>query len=120
MRFQFAAPDLSAPTLETLEEHSKKMFKKIERILPKNIEDPLLRISVGKDGEEFHIVAELHAFEILVVKTSDRDLRYGIDVLSHELKNLLNKHKEKRFGMVKMTDKIKQLRNKILNRDYIQ
>jgi len=119
MNYLFTAPSLSKPTFETLEEYSKKKFNKIEKFIkPNNDEVPLLKISVNKDGDEFLLTVEIHTFENTLIKHKDRDLRRAIDLASHQLKDKLIKDKEKKFSVGKLKEKVQDLRNKILNREY--
>ncbi len=119
MQYHFTAPSISKPTYETLEEHSRKAFHKIERLLANDSTEPTLRISVNKDGDEFIVLAELHNNELIVSKAHDRDLRRAVDKTSHEMKTLLTKVKSRRMDH-KITEKIQNLRNKLLNRTYVE
>jgi ribosome-associated translation inhibitor RaiA len=119
MQYLFIAPGLTKPTFETLEFYSKKMFKKIDRLLITPEREPVLRISVAREGNEFIITVELHAFKNIIVKEKDRDLRKAISLASNNLKLTLAKNKEKR-NHFKLTEKVQELRNKLLNRDYLE
>lgn len=115
MKYLFTAPDLTPPTYETLEEQSFKAFSKIERLL-KDYNESSLRISATKDGDEFLITAELSTFDNFVTKEKNRDLRYAIDSVAKEIRTQLIKKKSKK-GLRKMTDKIQELRDELLNRN---
>lgn len=114
MKYLFVAPDLTPPTYQTLEEKAYKAFSKIDKLLAK--EEATLRISVTKEGEEYCITVELWNSENIVSKVKNRDLRAGIDDVAKEVKSQLLKKKDKK-GLRKMNDKIKNLRNKLLNRN---
>ncbi|CAG1770890.1 hypothetical protein BAC3_01404 [uncultured bacterium] len=117
MKYLFTAPGLSAPTYETLEEHTYKAFGKIERLVPQNGDgEATLRISVAKEGDEFVVTGELSVLGGCVSKEKNRDLRRAIDKLSHEIRALIVKNKTKR-RLNKMTDKIRNLRDQLLNRN---
>jgi len=114
MKYLFVAPSLTPPTHETLEEHAYRAFKKVEHIL--NNEGATLRISVNKEGEEFVVMAELWNSVNIVSKEKNRDMRFAIDGVAMEVKNQLIKKKDKK-GLRKMNEKIKGLRDQLLNRN---
>lgn len=114
MKYLFVAPALTPPTYQTLEEQVYKAFKKIEHLL--NNEEATLRISVSKEGEEFVVIAELSNSVNVVSKEKNRDLRIAVDVVAKEVKNQFIKKKDKR-GLRKMNEKIKGLRDSLLNRN---
>jgi len=114
MKYLFVAPSLTPPTYETFEQQVYKSFAKIDKLMAN--EDATLRVSVTKDGEEFSVTAELWNSENLLSKEKNRDLRAAIDIVSKEIKTQLLKNKDKR-GLRKMSDKVVNLRNKLLNRN---
>jgi ribosome-associated translation inhibitor RaiA len=119
MQYHFIAPTLTKPTYETLELEAQKMFKKIERLVHMKDGEPVLRISVSKEGDVFIITAELNIFNNLLIKSKHRDLRRAISEASIELKHMVTKSKEKRNNF-KIHQKVIDLRNNILNRNYIE
>lgn len=114
MKYLFVAPSLTPPTYQTLEDQVYKAFKKVENLL-KN-EQATLRISVSKEGEEFVVMAELSNSVNVVSKEKNRDLRVAVDSVAMEVKNQFLKKKDRK-GLRKMNEKIKSLRNNLLNRN---
>lgn len=88
MRYVFSAPNLTRPTVETVESVSKRRFKSIQRLISKNSEqrDDYLEVSVKSSGDEYEIKAKLHAFEVIVANAKHRDLRIAIRNASQQLK----------------------------------
>lgn len=109
MKYIFVAPGLTEPTHETLETYSKKMFKKILRLLDERETESILRISAQKDGDEFVVTADLSGKESVLSKESNRDLRRAIEKVSTELKSLLAKNKDKNTRVSSEARKIKDL-----------
>ncbi len=120
MQYLFTAPALARPTLDTLESYSRQMFAKVEKFLKNDYAEPMLRISVHKEGAEFVITVEVHAFEKTIIKSKNRDLRRVIESASHQLKTKILKDKNRKFSLPKFNSKVKELRNQILNRKYIE
>lgn len=115
MKYLFTAPDLTPPTYQTLEDQTYKAFSKIEKFVQKD-SGASLRVSVGKDGDEFLVMAELNTFDTFISKKKNRDLRFAVDCVAKEIKTQLLKKKSK-MGLKKMTEKIQDLRDKLLDRN---
>jgi ribosome-associated translation inhibitor RaiA len=120
MQYLFAAPALTRPTLDTLETYSRKMFAKMEKFLKSEYTEPVLRISVHKEGSEFIVTVEVHAFEKTIVRDSNRNLRRAIESTSRQLKTKILKDKDRKFSLPKTNEKIQRMRNDVLNRNYIE
>ena len=114
IKYILVAPDLTPPTYETFEQQVYKAFGKVEKLLVN--EEASLRISVSKEGEEFIVKAEFWNSENLMSKEKNRDLRVAVDIVAREIRDQLVKAKDKK-GPRKMTEKIKNLRNKLLSRN---
>lgn len=92
MKFQFVAPSLTSPTVESLKEDVVRAFKKLSRLVH---EDVVIRISVNKDGDYFKILCEMRSGFQFVARSHDRDLRKAINDVARDFKTLVLKHKEK-------------------------
>jgi len=98
MKYLIAAPDLTRPTLETLQEQVQIRFKKIER-LASNLKVPnvIVKINVRKEGKTFYLTLEAK-FELtkkeLVVKEKGTDLRRIVSLAAQTLKSELVRQKE--------------------------
>lgn len=116
MQFVFTAPSLTGPTFETLEEHSRKRFKKIERLVPNDGNERILRISVNKDGDDFVLIAEIKTKEDIFVKIRNRDLRLAIDEASRQLKQQMAKDKAKLVDLHKLRRGLDRFRARLFRR----
>jgi ribosomal subunit interface protein len=94
MQMIFAAPSLTPPTQETLEQYSTKRFRKIARLLTRH-NNYILRISADKQREDFYVTADLSP-DGIVTTANAKDLRKAIDLAADQLKRLLTKEKGKR------------------------
>jgi len=116
MVYTFTAPSLTKPTHDTLEEYSKRMFKKIERFVDSSNASAILKISVDKDGDNFSLKSEIHVFEEIIIKVKDRDLRRAIEKAAHEMKSKLLKDKEKKISFRGLRNTVSDIKGKLLNR----
>jgi ribosome-associated translation inhibitor RaiA len=101
MRISYSANSLQDATKETLEEATQKFMQKIHRLIDNGSEEPVLRISVEKEGKGdiFDIHAELVTFNrhgILNARTKHRNLRLAVSEVSKDLKAQLSRDKDKR------------------------
>ncbi len=113
MRYTFTAPDISKPTYDTLEEHSKKRFSKIARLLPKDeLANYELRLTVRHSGDIFELMADLVGIQGDVVKTKNRDIRKAIDEAASMMKRSLSRQKDKKVSFRKLREGLKNIFNK--------
>lgn len=78
MQLLLTSPNLTAPTVETVQEYATRRFNKLVRFLPK-FDDQTIRISVRRNRYQFEVVVELNIPAKLVITTKDNDLRKAID-----------------------------------------
>ena len=97
MKLIFVANSLTDPTRETLEEVSKKTFKKLVRLLDDEGKEAELRISAEKEGSEFTVSVDVRTFKngSYFTKATDFDLRKAINECSSELKTIIRREKDK-------------------------
>lgn len=98
MRYMFIAPDITAPTLDTVRESVSISFQKVERFLQsigqKNV---TIRISIQRSGRLFEIHVELIDYpkEKPFIKLQEEDLRAGISKAAKKIKSVITNKKYK-------------------------
>ncbi|MCA9379299.1 HPF/RaiA family ribosome-associated protein [Candidatus Dojkabacteria bacterium] len=98
MQLLFSAPSLTAPTFETLREYGSKRFEKLARVLPQFNGEPLIKVSVQKEGRLFVVHVEVAIPKVIVVTMKDADLRKAIDYAYATLKKTVVRQVEKARG----------------------
>ena len=96
MQLLFYAPQLTAPTLESLQKYAEKRLSKLNRILPKLSSDKAIRISVQRQKHMFVLSIELAHNKPIYIQVEDPNLYKAIDNAVDVLRRTLRKDKEKR------------------------
>lgn len=108
MRFTFSAPQITAPTFETLKSYGSKKLAKLSRLLPKDkMADYEVRVSVKKENQFFNMLVEIPNKENARVTSKGKDIRRCIDDVTTQLKRNLRKVKERRIDMSRVNRAIK-------------
>lgn len=100
MKYLFVAPNLTAPTFETLQETTYQVFSKIEEFLRKiNQTDCTIKISVAKEGNNnfYKINVEIIGFKKVnpIVILKDSDLRRAIGFAAKKVRKQIIEKRER-------------------------